>query len=328
MEQRTCAFDGCNTLLVKKPGRGRWPKWCAEHKPVHASHHPSGYIAPSHRAQCSGCGKDVYRGRTSAEHPLCHECRRRRALHGTVSRYDRGCRCSKCRMVKVDSVREYQEARRSRGVPDTPPKRHYVEKTCAACGNSFQARVDNVKSGRGLYCSRRCANLTKLGLPFDSVSHRRPRLSPLHRRALRDVSRAARGTNGGNRVWIQGACAVCGEQFLSPGAASRYCSLECRHVARSGTWINYLDRMAIYDRDSWTCQICGRPLDTGCSPLSDDYPTLDHIVPRSLGGGDASSNLRCACRLCNSIRGDLSFVASDDEVRARRFDHDRSTLAA
>jgi 5-methylcytosine-specific restriction endonuclease McrA len=27
-----CAWNDCNTALVKKPGRGRPPKWCADHK--------------------------------------------------------------------------------------------------------------------------------------------------------------------------------------------------------------------------------------------------------------------------------------------------------
>jgi len=42
------------------------------------------------------------------------------------------------------------------------------------------------------------------------------------------------------------------------------------------------------------CSVCGR---------RDDL-TLDHIVPKARGGTDAVSNLRVACRSCNSAKRD------------------------
>jgi 5-methylcytosine-specific restriction endonuclease McrA len=57
-----------------------------------------------------------------------------------------------------------------------------------------------------------------------------------------------------------------------------------------------LNRRNIYARDHNQCQYCGKHFPT--SEL-----TLDHIVPRSLGGGSSWTNLVCACVACNSCKG-------------------------
>lgn len=63
-------------------------------------------------------------------------------------------------------------------------------------------------------------------------------------------------------------------------------------------WITPKRRLALYLRDRFTCIYCLRD-------LHDADPrdiTLDHIIP---GHSDHSSkNLICACRSCNSARGD------------------------
>lgn len=52
-------------------------------------------------------------------------------------------------------------------------------------------------------------------------------------------------------------------------------------------------RALVYERDEFTCQLCG---------ATDDL-TLDHIIPWSHGGSDTITNLRVLCRSCNSSRG-------------------------
>jgi len=49
-------------------------------------------------------------------------------------------------------------------------------------------------------------------------------------------------------------------------------------------------------RDRYTCQYCGR------ARKSYDL-TLDHVVPRSLGGDNCWENLVTACRRCNIKKG-------------------------
>ena len=57
-----------------------------------------------------------------------------------------------------------------------------------------------------------------------------------------------------------------------------------------------LNRRNIYARDRNTCQYCGRHFPT--SELS-----IDHVVPRSLGGQSAWQNLVCSCVACNTRKG-------------------------
>ena len=71
----------------------------------------------------------------------------------------------------------------------------------------------------------------------------------------------------------------------------------------SGPWINPNVRAEVFERDGWTCQLCNGPVDRDADPQSDWFPSLDHIVPQSKGGGHDADNLRTAHRWCNSIRG-------------------------
>ena len=55
-----------------------------------------------------------------------------------------------------------------------------------------------------------------------------------------------------------------------------------------------LTKREILRRDDFTCQYCGRQL---------PYLTIDHIVPRRLGGVHAWNNLVAACPTCNHHKG-------------------------
>jgi len=63
----------------------------------------------------------------------------------------------------------------------------------------------------------------------------------------------------------------------------------------------------VIQRDSGICQICGKPIDKtsfngkGCGAL---YPTIDHIIPLSKGGGHTWNNVQLAHLICNSTKGD------------------------
>lgn len=57
-----------------------------------------------------------------------------------------------------------------------------------------------------------------------------------------------------------------------------------------------LNRRNLFARDRNQCQYCGRYFPT--SELS-----IDHVVPRTQGGGDSWTNLVCACVRCNAKKG-------------------------
>jgi hypothetical protein len=66
-------------------------------------------------------------------------------------------------------------------------------------------------------------------------------------------------------------------------------------------WIRDLKRKRIYERDGWRCIWCGGKL-TFRDEQRGDSPTLDHVLPRALGGSNAADNLVTACRHCNQKR--------------------------
>lgn len=53
------------------------------------------------------------------------------------------------------------------------------------------------------------------------------------------------------------------------------------------------------------CHICGRALDWTAKPGTRRYPTVDHLIPRSLGGETLAPlhHLAPACLSCNASRG-------------------------
>jgi 5-methylcytosine-specific restriction endonuclease McrA len=50
-----------------------------------------------------------------------------------------------------------------------------------------------------------------------------------------------------------------------------------------------LTRRAVFARDDWTCQYCGGHAEN-----------VDHVIPRSRGGGHTWENVVASCRRCNA----------------------------
>jgi 5-methylcytosine-specific restriction endonuclease McrA len=76
-------------------------------------------------------------------------------------------------------------------------------------------------------------------------------------------------------------------------------------VAWQGSkWIRPAKRLAIYIRDGFTCQCCGRDLrDEKAEQIN-----LDHLRCRCNGGGNEASNLVTICKRCNSSRGSKAWT--------------------
>jgi 5-methylcytosine-specific restriction endonuclease McrA len=71
-------------------------------------------------------------------------------------------------------------------------------------------------------------------------------------------------------------------------------------MAKSGvgtrTWRKTRER--ILRRDGYICQYCAQEADT-----------VDHVIPRRLGGLDSDDNLVAACSRCNYSKGGRFFVS-------------------
>ena len=74
-----------------------------------------------------------------------------------------------------------------------------------------------------------------------------------------------------------------------------------------GSWRPFMKwklRRAVFVRDDWTCQICGRKVARErnlkrLGLLPDQEAHCDHIIPKAKGGLDDKENLQTLCKLCN-----------------------------
>lgn len=97
-------------------------------------------------------------------------------------------------------------------------------------------------------------------------------------------------------------CPDCGALFSTPRPGQAYCSEACRRPHRGRIRISKAARLRIYKRDGWRCQLCRGKVDRRAR-YTDRAPSLDHIIPRSLGGTDQPHNLQLAHRSCNTDKG-------------------------
>lgn len=329
MSDRTCADPGCTNVVGVLPGRGRPRKFCDEHRRVDARRDRPNYykkktpvesVCPrcgdsfmqDHPRQkyccksckdrgggpaCYVCGLETASGGNgvgkegSAKHHTCFE-------HGTVQGYQKhGCRCDECRAVYSEWRQQYR-------------KRKYPKVVCAYCLEpfAFGARGADIPLHHG--CRGNIPEWKRRG-------DEPPRVRAFRRKTAKN----AKGRSGGDRVWVQGPCAWCGEQFLA--ARGKYCSDTCknrasvhRHLSKHGRFsVSQRDRAVIYERDKFKCYLCGKHVDVSL-PYPDAWgPSLDHVVPQSHGGSHDADNLRLAHLMCNSVRRDLSVREARDVIK-------------
>lgn len=110
-------------------------------------------------------------------------------------------------------------------------------------------------------------------------------------------------------------CPACGEPFmkLNPQHAMHAaCSRairkrrekDRRRALEAGTFVEDVDRWRVYERDSWTCQICNQPVPRGYVVPHPLAPTIDHITPLASGGTHEYANVQLAHFECNSRKSD------------------------
>lgn len=196
-------------------------------------------------------------------------------------------------------------------------KRHYSasrpraadkprQATCSGCGIEV-SRLSSKKYTK-TYCSELCRHWIQWGAWSSPIP-------ALHGVALRQRPTKAAPIKP---VLAPTQCVSCGAMF----AASRNnttCSDACfahrkreqkamsrmrRRALQRAAFVAPVYRMDIYERDSYTCQLCASPLDmtaTAPHPLS---PTIDHVLALARGGTHEPSNVQSAHFLCNSRKGD------------------------
>jgi HNH endonuclease len=78
-------------------------------------------------------------------------------------------------------------------------------------------------------------------------------------------------------------------------------------------WRKIRERILI--RDCGICQACGM-----------DGNTVDHIIPRSMGGTDDEINLQCLCGACNSAKGGINRLSRGMPTGGSFFNGTRTPL--
>ena len=216
-----------------------------------------------------------------------------------------------CQACNATWTRPAARGQRPKWCPDCRRRAYDIDhtKACPQC-KSPGVRRD------ATYCSPTCyhkAHGCYKGPPTRAlVPH--PDAAPASILPAKHPARAAPAptTEG---LWVQGLCYRCGRRFtVAWQTTARYCSDACaslvakarRRAAKRNADLKSYSRVAIFERDNWKCQICGKRTRPDRHHLHDLHPSIDHIVSLADGGADAAWNVQCAHRICNSLKGATS----------------------
>lgn len=120
-----------------------------------------------------------------------------------------------------------------------------------------------------------------------------------------------------------GACKRCGKPYFGLRPNQKYCSHECE---KSASWArndvvrrkNFndvaIDRditlEKVYERNHGICYLCGKKCDysdyvmrNGKRCARKNYPSIEHVIPISLGGTHTWDNVKLSCISCNAKKG-------------------------
>jgi len=110
------------------------------------------------------------------------------------------------------------------------------------------------------------------------------------------------------------SCPECGHS-LDRANRRRFCSDRCatkyhrdadrdrRRAVAQGKAAERVFRRAVFDRDQWTCGLCGLAVDPLTRHPSRLSASLDHIVPLGRGGSHTYPNVQLAHLGCNIAKG-------------------------
>lgn len=207
-----------------------------------------------------------------------------------------------------------------------------ASRVCAQCGSSYMGRADR----------KQCPSCHKEGVCSRRRNRTEIRLASLERKLCPECSspvphgprrycksacakvarnRALTGRPKPQRYVVR-RCAICLVDFRTAKSTKLQCSRCIRaqmkrdrgkhhgeshrqRAIRLGVQHERVERMKVFEAANWRCQICD--IETPRTLLRDhkhlSAPTLDHVIPLSLGGSHTYSNCQCLCRLCNGRKG-------------------------
>lgn len=135
------------------------------------------------------------------------------------------------------------------------------------------------------WCSSHWQKWRTHGDPLKDGYHRGPRV--LFREAC--IVQGCPGLR-----WSKGLCRSCYFRSASKVRRARQLAVETETIIS----------MVVFERDAWTCHICGRPIDPAVRHPDGMSASVDHVVPLVKGGPHLYSNVAAAHLRCNIQKKD------------------------
>lgn len=185
---------------------------------------------------------------------------------------------------------------------------NYIQ--CKYCGAMFRRTAQSMRPSRShkLLTCQNCERLAR--------EHEKKQKANQKTEAYIKYLQRCMFTKGPKGKQLRMApCKVCGQLFVVWGSQTEYCSAGCcnyKHMKRKEKYRDKINLMVLYKRDKGICHLCGQPcdlndyviLDDGSFKVGNNYPSRDHIIPKSKGGEDTYQNIKLAHMKCNSIKND------------------------
>lgn len=184
----------------------------------------------------------------------------------------------------------------------------YVDLKCRTCGTVITKSFVSVKHGKA-----RCGVCYQRELDERREARERERIAQAER------DRTARKFKRLFEMEMEQAsfkqCPICNTLFIGGRV---YCSEKCQHQNKWHMKDGYRHQFPleeVYERDNGICYLCGGACDwndyeekNGVIVYGNNYPSRDHVIPKSMGGLNTWDNIRLAHRICNSLKADSPLV--------------------
>lgn len=183
---------------------------------------------------------------------------------------------------------------------------------CKDCGTAFKHSADILRPSRSKQIF--CKNCQKI--MADARERARAQAKAQEQQSAREIQKMKASGQKKFSQNIFHVCPICKTIFIHN--RQTYCSRECaayadsrRHTKKKEAYRYLVPLMKLYERDKGICWICGEQCDLsdaweidGVQYFGDNYPSRDHVIPKSKGGVDSWENIKLAHRGCNTMKRD------------------------